>query len=286
VYGKKKDGKQQADQQNFITELQQTGGNPVDPSQTVNVGLRQRLSDQPGAPGDPNNPLPQFNPNGQPIPNGQIVPGQPPGNQFGNQPGLPSQFQTGAPPGASGQPFPGQPFPNQPFQPGFPGLQSVVPGQQPNQPPPTAAAGLIGQILTTPRPGGLNGLGGVQQGTIDPNAQGGTTIGTLSAPTPTATAAQTIGGGIAGVASKIEEDGIKVYKDQTSYHKWEFVYDITKDPARTGGAVPQGAPPPGTPIGGTAPNGSPINGNGTPSMNGTPAPPNPVVPNPAITPPQ
>ena len=294
VYGKKKDGKQQADQQNFITELQQTGGNPVDPSQTVNVGLRQRLSDQPGAPGDPNNPVPQFNPNGQPIPNGQIVPGQQPGNQFGNQPvnqpGLPSQFQTGAPPGAPGQPFPNQPFPGQPFQPGFPGLQSVVPGQQPNQPPPSAAAGLIGQILTTPRPGGLNGLGGVQQGTIDPNTQGGTTstsTGTsnLSAPTPTATAAQTIGGGIAGVASKMEEDGIKTYKDQTSYHKWEFVYDITKDPARTGGAVPQGAPPPGTPIGGTAPNGavSPI---GTPSMNGTPAPPNPVVPNPAITPPQ
>src|ERR1019366_9181545 len=49
VYGKKKDGKQQADQQNFITELQQTGGNPVDSSQTVNVGLRQRLSDQSGA---------------------------------------------------------------------------------------------------------------------------------------------------------------------------------------------------------------------------------------------
>jgi hypothetical protein len=58
-------------------------------------------------------------------------------------------------------------------------------------------------------------------------------------------AGQTIGGGIAGVATKLEEDGIKVYKDQTAYNKWEFVYDVTKDSSRGGGAaVPQqnGAP--------------------------------------------
>jgi hypothetical protein len=138
--------------------------------------------------------------------------------------------------------------------------------------------------LTTPRPGGLNGLGGVQQGAVDPNAnaQGTTTstigAGTATATTQTGTAAQTIGGGIAGVASKIEEDGIKIYKEQKSYHKWEFVYDITKDPARTGGTVPQAAPPPGTPIGGAA---AP---NGTSPMNGTPAPNGIPVPN-TTTPP-
>lgn len=66
---------------------------------------------------------------------------------------------------------------------------------------------------------------------------------------------QTIGGGIAGVASKVKEEGIKVYNDQTAYNKWEFVYDITKDPMRNGGgaAMPQAgaglpnAQPPGTP---------------------------------------
>ena len=63
-----------------------------------------------------------------------------------------------------------------------------------------------------------------------------------TATTQTGTAAQTIGGGIAGVASKLEQDGIKIYNDQKSYNKWEFVYDITKDPARTGGTVPQAAP--------------------------------------------
>jgi len=49
---------------------------------------------------------------------------------------------------------------------------------------------------------------------------------------------------MAGVASKYEQDGIKVYKDRTSYNEWEFVYDVTKDPARGGGTVPQAAPPP------------------------------------------
>jgi hypothetical protein len=285
VYGKKKDDKQAADQQNFITELQQTGGTQIDPNQNVNVGTRQRQSDQPGAPGDLNSSgqPPQLDASGQPIappvqvlPNGQIVPAQQ-GNQ---QPALPGQLPTGQPPG-----FPGG-IPGQPFAGGFPGQQGQpggVPGQQPNQPgtgPPTAAANLIGQLLTTPRPGGLNGLGGVQQGTTDPNAQAGTTTGGTGTTTaaPTATAAQTIGGGMAGVASKLEEKGIKIYKDQKSYNKWEFVYDITKDPARTGaGAIPTGAPPPGTPIGG-APGGtnassanSAATGTATPGSTATPA---------------
>jgi len=288
VYGKKKDASQTATQQNFIAEMQQTGGNQVDANQNVNVGIRQRQSDQPGAPGDLNNALnnPSQAYNGPPtqdgatpvFPNGQTVPGTQ-GNQPGNQSALPGQFQPGQPPPGFPGGVPGQPFPG-----GFPGQQ------QPNQPvgggPPSAAASLIGQILTTPRPGGLNGLGGVQQGAVDPNAnaQGAASSSFGATATPTATAAQTIGGGIAGVASKLEEDGIKIYKDQKSYHKWEFVYDISKDPARTGAAagLPQGAPPPGTPIGGAAPNATPP-ANGTPAMNGTPAtntttPPAPPVP--------
>jgi hypothetical protein len=108
-------------------------------------------------------------------------------------------------------------------------------GQTPNPAP--AGAGLIGQLLTSPRPGGLAGLNGT------PTAAA--TTGTA----PAATTGQTIGGGIAGVASKREQEGIKSYKDRTKYNEWEFVYDITKDTSRTGGAVPAGAPPPGTPIG-------------------------------------
>jgi hypothetical protein len=284
VYNKKKDDKSASAPQTFIAEMQQTGGTQVDPNQNVNVGTRQRQSDQPGAPGDPNNPAQptQFDASGQPIPNapapvqvlpnGQIVPVQQPGNQ----PALPGQFQTGTPPGFPGG-VPGQAYPG-----GFPGSQGGgAPGQQPNQPgngPPSAAANLIGQILTTPRPGGLNGLGGVQQGTTDPNAVGANTSTTgATAPAPTPAAGQTIGGGLAGVASKLEEEGIKIYKEQKSYHKWEFVYDITKDPARVGGAVPQGTPPPGTPIGGAAP-GAP---NATAAPTGTPTPNSTATPAPA-----
>jgi hypothetical protein len=277
VYGKKKDDKKPAEQQTFIAEMQQTGGNQVDANQNVNLGLRQRQSDQAGGPGDPNNAMQTIQPdlNGQPNPNGP-VPGQvlpngqfaPPGQQA-NQPVIPA-FPGGVP----GQQFPG----------GFPGQPGGVPGQQLNQPgvgPPSAAANLIGQILTTPRPGGLNGLGGVQQGTVDPNAPGatnttGTAIASLAA--PVAAGAPTIGGGMAGVASKREEDGIKSYKDQKSYHKWEFVYDITKDPLRVGNMVPQAAaPPPGTPIGTPAPTGAIT----TPTPNGTTI----TTPTPNMTPP-
>jgi hypothetical protein len=292
VYGKKKDDKQAAAQQTFITELQQTGGNQVDPNQNVNVGTRQRQSDQPGAPGDLNNPAqpPPPDANGQPVPGlpSFVNPANQPGNPFGNQPGTqpgnqpaqPGQFQTAQPPGFPGG-IPGQPYPG-----GFPGQQGVTPGQTPQGGgPPTAAANLIGQLLTTPRPGGLNGLGGVQQGAGDPNAQAslGAGTGTGTATTQTAAAAPMMGGGIAGVASKLEEDGIKIYKEQKSYHKWEFVYDITKDPARTGGAVPTSAPPPGTPMGAAPGNNTPGNTlAGVPAPNSAPTPPT----NPGVNPQQ
>ena len=41
----------------------------------------------------------------------------------------------------------------------------------------------------------------------------------------------------------MEQEGIKVYNSQTSYEKWEFVYDMSKDKTRTGGiGVPQQIP--------------------------------------------
>ena len=310
VYGAKKDDKQQAGQQNFITEIQQTGGNQLAATQGVNIGTRQRQSDQPGTPGDPNNlsqapqfglpqpgmpqpGMPQFDANGQPIPNPPNGGNAPFPNQVS-----PNGFPGGFPPGAQisqGQVFPGGvpgQYPGQ--QPGqqFGQQAGQQLGQQPGQPPAapiTGAASLINQILTSPRPGGLNGLGGIQQGTMNQNASpinnaigfgpnANVTTGTLTAPTatPTAAAGQTIGGGMAGVASKYEQDGIKIYKEQTSYNKWEFVYDITKDPARGGGTVPQAAPPPngaaGTGLNSTPGPSSSPGPNSTPALNGASGP--------------
>ena len=108
-----------------------------------------------------------------------------------------------------------------------PGIQQ--PGATPGAPNQTAAD-LIGRILTTPRPGGM------------PNSQG--QIG-----------GQTIGGGIAGVASTAEGEGIMIYNDRTKYQEWEFIFDPQKQKQipNPNGAVVPGTPAQqlGTPAGGT-----------------------------------
>jgi hypothetical protein len=286
--------------QNFITEAQQVGGNQVDPTQGVNIAARVRPSDLPGAPGDPNNPqLAQPQQPGvlqpgvlQPgvLQPGVLQPGlpQPDPAQAGLsqpgmlQPGMP-QFQPGLiQPGvpqfdANGQVIPntGANGPNPP--PGFPSqLQNPMqplPGMPPGTQPPTfpmtgqngapsTGVGLIGQLLMTPRPGGLNGLSGSAAA-----APGTTGIA------PPAATGQTIGGGIAGVASKREQEGIKVYREKTKYNEWEFVYDITKDPSRGGGVPAQPQPQPGQQPANSQP------GNSQPGMQTDPGqmtPPQPV----------
>jgi hypothetical protein len=137
----------------------------------------------------------------------------------------------------------------------------------PGQPgaPPQGAVNLINQLLTSPRQGGLNGglpgqttnlntafgsqPGAGQAGT---SAQSGTTpfgstTGTNTAATGnsgtpiTGTTGQTIGGGIAGIATKGDGEGIKIYNDSSKYKEWEFIYDLSKDTSMTGGQqVPQG----------------------------------------------
>jgi hypothetical protein len=47
--------------------------------------------------------------------------------------------------------------------------------------------------------------------------------------------------GIAGVASKSERSGVKVYKDRETFNEWEFVYDYRQD-AQMGAMPPQTAP--------------------------------------------
>ena len=136
-------------------------------------------------------------PTGQPMYPGQQIPGQQiPGQQ------IPGQVLPGQPgPPANSQNFGGTPAyataaGSQGTPPGFP-QPGTTTGQQGS-----AAADMIRNILTTPRPGGM--------------------------PTAAVPGAQTIGGGIAGVASTAEGEGIKVYNDRTLYQEWEFIFDPQK----------------------------------------------------------
>jgi hypothetical protein len=112
--------------------------------------------------------------------------------------------------------YPGQTLPGQPGPPvnsqggGVSPAYPTAPGSNGNPagfPQPGATAGgdaarlMIQNILTTARPGGM------------PQTNPGT---------------QTIGGGIAGVASNGEGEGVKVYNDHTLYQEWEFIFDSAK----------------------------------------------------------
>ncbi len=137
------------------------------------------------------------------------------GGSPGANPGYPGQTGTGqsGPAGNSGggSPYPPQPGPNGMPQ-GFPQPNTTT-GQG------NAAADMIRNILTTPRPGGM------------PQGNPG---------------GQTFGGGIAGVASTAEGEGVKVYNERTLYQEWEFIYDPAKqkrypNPNATGlGGTPAG----------------------------------------------
>ena len=82
----------------------------------------------------------------------------------------------------------------------------------------SAAMRMIQNMLTQPRPGGLQGIqGGANQPT------------------------QGIGGGIAGVATTMEAEGIMVYNERTKYNEWEFLYDFREDQAAQAGTAARGA---------------------------------------------
>ena len=86
--------------------------------------------------------------------------------------------------------------------PGFmpPGTAGAM--QQAQTPNGAALANMLG--LTSPRPQGM--------------------------PTTNTNGLSTLGGGIAGFASKADEDSIMVYNKQKNYGLWEFVFDPTKVP--------------------------------------------------------
>lgn len=250
--------------QTFITELQQIGGGGGPATgEGVNLATRRRPSDGPTAQGDPFNAspggagagLPQGN--GSPaggqapingpvmvLPDGRIVPATPNGQPATGTNSQPGQGQM-IPPG--GQMPNGVGVQNSTGQYGFGQVANGLPPGFQNQAngapgaPPNGAANLINQILTTPRPGGLNGLDTQQGGAFGQPGQGGGfgqsgQGGAFGTPIQGATGGQVIGGGIAGVASKAEREGIKLYGERSSYHEWEFVYDMSKDAMRGGGA--------------------------------------------------
>jgi len=110
---------------------------------------------------------------------GGVLPGQA-GNSGSTQTGgLPGGFATGG---------------------GMTGGINGQPGSQANPSAQTAAAGMIQNILTSPRPGGM----------------------------PTNNPGTIVGGGIAGVASKFKAEGIMVINDRTAINEWEYIYDSTK----------------------------------------------------------
>ena len=256
------------------------------PGQPVPVGFPGQTAGLPGQPGQTPVPGQTGFPPGFPVPPGvpgqpgsvPPVPGQVPGqSSTANQGGYStvgnygSNIGTGvtsSQPGAtgvSGSQYPGMPGPPANSQnfggtPAYPvaaGAQGTSPGYpqpgmqiNPNQS--SAAANLIGSLLTTPRPGGLQGI----------NAQQG----------------QVMGGGIAGVASKADSDSIMVYHEHTNYSEWEFIFDPSKQkypppnpvsgsaigtPASQLGSMPAGnmgtpVSQMGTPAGQTPANGSPF----------------------------
>ncbi len=186
-------------------------GRQPSPSQTA----------QPPVASVPGGPLPTYPliPIGEPTA-GQPAQTQPPPYPTQNVPGLPGPYgQPGVPSIGAITITPGAPpsAPAYSIQPGVggapaPGASTFPqPGYQP-APAQNPALQMIRDILTKPRPGGLAGVLG----------QGASAGG------------QVIGGGIAGVASTLEAEGIMIYNDRTKYNEWEFLYDIRKDPLKMG----------------------------------------------------
>jgi uncharacterized membrane protein YgcG len=203
------------------------------PAQQVTPGLAGGMMNAPGSASNPGNSMvgggSSFVGGGGSFVGGGAVTGSQPANP--GQSGYPGQTLPGQPgPAVNSQMGGASPYPMQPgsngMPPGFP-QPGTTTGQS------NAAADMIRNILTTPRPGGM------PQG----NAGG-----------------QSFGGGIAGVASTAEGEGVKVYNDRTLYQEWEFIFDpakVKQIPNPNGGGL--GGTPAGqmgTPTPGQAPGAS------------------------------
>ncbi len=130
------------------------------------------------------------------------------------QPGFPAGFpmplgQAAVRPVQPGGMTQSQPAQGAPAVPGVPGVAGPALGAA------NPALDLIRRMLTTPNPRGLQGI-------------------------PTApTAQQPATPMLAGVASNLEAESIKVYNDRTKYNEWEFLYDPRQDRAAMAAAQAQ-----------------------------------------------
>ncbi len=174
-------------------------GNPIPPEQQAQAG-EQNQNQYPGY----SRTLPsQIPPNNQPGRNQRQQAGR--NQRGGNQRGY---GFLGTPTGPGSAPSAPQAPRNAPAGFGNPGAFAGQGGGQ--------AANIIKGLLTTPRPGGLAGIRNQQN-------RGQQASG--------------FKGGIAGVASKAEEQGVKTYEGKEYFNEWEFVYDYRTDEAFGGAAL-------------------------------------------------
>ncbi|MGQ9918579.1 MAG: hypothetical protein ACUVS7_14290 [Bryobacteraceae bacterium] len=215
---------------------QEAAGEPASQEQPPMPGEDQppesRAPAQPGS----ETPVP-----GEPGSLGAAAPRQAPFRMPGNVP-PPQQ------PGAPGTSPPGTQMPAIGYGGGIgsvsatppppPGSIGVTAGMVTGQSAPTGDPGAApGQLQPTPRPGAPNeALRAIQRILTRQPAQ-------AAPPQPNLV----LGGGIAGVASKADMEGIRTYNERTNYKEWEFLFDYRKAMQAAGLGTGQTAPGQGPP---------------------------------------
>jgi hypothetical protein len=101
-----------------------------------------------------------------------------------------------------------------------PGMFGVAPGPMGSAYPTTVAAAGGSQTAQPANPG----MQMINQLLTSPNPRGMAT-----AFQPVAGQQPLQAGGIAGVASRLEAESIKVYNERSKYNEWEFIYDPRQD---------------------------------------------------------
>lgn len=205
----------------------------------------------------------------------------PPADQAAGAGQVPGEAGAGQEPPAGTAPQPGVPGADTGIvqTPAQTGLPFTVTGQM--QPGGTPQAGASQNLPLPLRQQLGRGAGGLVSGMIPPTPSSDSSqpsdsnnqaLGAIGANLrgqgrpPTSSGGLTIGGGgIAGVASKLEAEGIKVYRKRSKYNEWEFIYDPRTDPSTPAGRQAMMGLPPGMRQGGTGVGGTVGTGTGVPT---------------------
>lgn len=236
---------------------------PAGEGQAQSPALRRTASDRiipgmPGQEGGRGEPQEGEPPSREEPPREEPPP--PPEAQAPPQPGTETVIrgEPGSPAGAPAQsPFrmPGNVPSGQPSQPGAPAQPPTI-GQ-----PSIGYSGGIGSVSASPPPSGAGSGGGPSPMQPGGAAGFGPSGGPQRPGVPNealqavqrvltrqpaqaglGTGGMAIGGGIAGVASKADMEGIRIYNNATNYKEWEFLFDFRKamQAAGMGAALGQG----------------------------------------------